>query len=76
MHIIARWHDEQRGDSVSNYQSALKRINNALSRDGLKRVWDGLVRVHGVGHLSDYDLTCLDYKMIIKCKCEKWEIIK
>ena len=59
---------------MSNYQSALKRINNALTRDGLKRVWDGLVRVHGVGHLSDYDLICLDYKMIIKCKREQWEV--
>ena len=59
---------------MSNYKSALKRINNALTRDGLQRVWDGLVRVHGVGHLSDYDLVCLDYKMIIKCKREKWEV--
>ena len=58
---------------MSNYKSALKRINNALTRDGLKRVCDGLVRVHAVGHLSDYDLICLDYKMIIKCKREKWE---
>ena len=49
---------------MSNYKSALKRINNALTRDGLKRVWDGLVRVHAVGHLSDYDLMCLDYKII------------
>ena len=59
---------------MSNYQSALKRINNALTRDGLQRVWDGLVRVHGVGHLSDYDMSCLDYKMIIKCEREKWKL--
>ena len=59
---------------MSNYQSALKRINNALTRDGLKKVWDGLVRVHGVGHLSDYDLICLGRKMIYKCKREQWEV--
>jgi len=57
---------------MSNYKSALKRINGALSMDALRRVWVGIVSVHGVGHLSDYDLICLDYKLLIKAKRENW----
>ena len=60
---------------MRNYQSALNRVNNALSRSELQRVSEELRFSHALGHLSDYDLTCLDYKMIIKCKREEWEIL-
>ena len=57
---------------MSNYKSALKRINGARSMVALRRVWVGIVSVHGVGHLSDYHLICLGRKRLIKAKRENW----
>jgi hypothetical protein len=48
---------------MSNYKSAIKRINHATGVDDLERVERGLKNVHAIGHLTDSELMRLDIKM-------------
>jgi len=45
---------------MSDYKSAVQRINNATSTLDLARTWLGLVRVYELGHLTEKELQRLD----------------
>ena len=48
---------------MSNYRSAIKRINHASCSVELERVERGLNNVHAIGHLTDNELMRLDIKL-------------
>ena len=48
---------------MSNYRSAIKRINHASCSVELERVERGLNNVHAIGHLTDNELMRLDIKI-------------
>ena len=48
---------------MSNYRSAIKRINHASCSAELERVERGLNNVHAIGHLTDNELMRLDIKL-------------
>jgi len=47
---------------MSNYKSALDRLNRCKSLDDINRALLGFERVHKVGHLTDKELERLDAK--------------
>jgi len=47
---------------MSNYKSALDRLNRCESLDDINRALLGFERVHKVGHLTDKELERLDAK--------------
>jgi len=47
---------------MSNYKSALDRLNRCESLDDINRALLGFERVHKVGHLTDKELQRLDAK--------------
>jgi|TARA_R110000824_G_scaffold327120_1_gene514053 hypothetical protein len=49
---------------MSNYQSAIKRINGAQSALEIERIEQGLCNVHALGFLTDSELMRLDIKML------------
>ena len=49
---------------MSNYKSALDRLNRCKSLDDINRALLGFERVHKVGHLTDKELINLDLKAL------------
>jgi len=49
---------------MSNYKSALDRLNRCESLDDINRALLGFERVHKVGHLTDKELINLDLKAL------------
>lgn len=47
---------------MSNYKSAIERLNRCESLGDIDRALDGFKRVHQVGHLTDNELQRLDAK--------------
>ena len=47
---------------MSNYKSALDRLNRCESLDDINRALLGFERVHKVGHLTDKEIQRLDAK--------------
>ena len=47
---------------MSNYKSAVDRLNRCKSLDDINRALLGFERVHKVGHLTDKELERLDAK--------------
>jgi len=47
---------------MSNYKSAINRLNRCESLGDIDRALKGFERVHGVGHLTDSELQRLDAK--------------
>jgi len=47
---------------MSNYKSALDRLNRCKSLDDINRALLGFERVHKVGHLTDKEIQRLDAK--------------
>jgi len=47
---------------MSNYKSAVDRLNRCKSLDDIERALKGFERVHKVGHLTDKELERLDAK--------------
>tara|TARA_R110000868_G_scaffold389457_1_gene658686 strand:+ start:351 stop:542 length:192 start_codon:yes stop_codon:yes gene_type:complete len=48
---------------MSNYKSAIKRIQEATTLQELSRVDKGLVRVYQVGFFSEYEFALLDHML-------------
>ena len=51
---------------MSNYRSAVGRIDRAATSNDLSRAWEGFVRVYKTGHLTEKELTKLDIKILNK----------
>jgi len=49
---------------MSNYKSALDRLNRCKSLDDINRALLGFERVYKVGHLTDKELINLDLKAL------------
>lgn len=47
---------------MSNYKSAINRLNRCESIGDIKRALKGFERVHEIGHLTDSELQRLDAK--------------
>jgi hypothetical protein len=48
---------------MSNYKSAVKRINKSVTKEQLEKASIGIDRVHAIGHLTDNELMRLDRKI-------------
>ena len=57
---------------MSNYKSALNRINNAQTVADIDRVVEGLKRVYNVGQLTDGEYLRLDVKLCDKINLLHW----
>jgi len=47
---------------MSNYKSAIDRLNRCVTRGDIDRALKGFERVHKIGHLTDNELQRLDSK--------------
>ena len=47
---------------MSNYKSAVERLNRCKSLGDIDRALKGFMRVHEIGHLTDSELQRLDAK--------------
>ena len=57
---------------MSNYKSALNRINSAQTVAEIDRVAEGLKRVYNVGQLTDGEYLRLDVKLCDKITLLHW----
>jgi len=61
---------------MSNYKSALKRINNAQTVEELHKVSDGLERVHRWAQLTDSEYMRLDVKLCDRINLLSWQRLR
>ena len=57
---------------MSNYKSAISRINSAQTIDDLHRVGKGLARVYDVGQLTGREYMRLDLKLCDRVNLLHW----
>ena len=57
---------------MSNYKSAISRINSAQTIDDLHRVGKGLARVYDVGQLTGREYMRLDVKLCDRINLLHW----
>ena len=57
---------------MSNYKSAISRINSAKTIDDLHRVGKGLARVYDVGQLTGREYMRLDLKLCDRVNLLHW----
>ena len=57
---------------MSNYRSAISRINSAKTIDDLHRVGKGLARVYDVGQLTGREYMRLDLKLCDRVNLLHW----
>ena len=57
---------------MSNYRSAISRINSAQTIDDLHRVGKGLARVYDVGQLTGREYMRLDVKLCDRINLLHW----
>ena len=57
---------------MSNYKSAISRINSARTIDDLHRVGKGLARVYDVGQLTGREYMRLDVKLCDRVNLLHW----
>ena len=57
---------------MSNYRSAISRINSARTIDDLHRVGKGLARVYDVGQLTGREYMRLDLKLCDRVNLLHW----
>lgn len=55
---------------MSNYKSAVERVQKANTLEVLFRVGDGLKRVHKIGHLTDNEFNRLDQMICDKINAD------
>jgi len=51
---------------MNNYQSAIKRINNAKTENSLQKVESGITRVYNAGFFTENEFMRLDGKILNK----------
>jgi len=61
---------------MSNYKSALKRINNAQTVEELHKVSDGLERVYRWAQLTDSEYMRLDVKLCDRINLLSWKRLR
>lgn len=61
---------------MSNYKSALKRINNAHTVEELHKVSDGLERVYRWAQLTDSEYMRLDVKLCDRINLLSWQRLR
>jgi hypothetical protein len=61
---------------MSNYKSALKRINNAQTVEELHKVSEGLERVYRWAQLTDSEFMRLDVKLCDRINLLSWKRLR